>query len=44
MISTTEAELLAMLHVGKQVIWWNNLFKRLQFDPEHKLTIKNNNQ
>ena len=27
--SMTEAELLAMLHAGKQAIWWNNLFKKL---------------
>ena len=44
MISTTEAELLAVLHAGKQAIWWNNLFKKLQFDSGHELIIKNNNQ
>ena len=43
MTLTTEAELLAMLHAGKQAIWWNNLFKKLQFDPGHKLIIKNDN-
>src|SRR5256886_1729092 len=42
--STTEAELLAMLHTGKQVIWWNNLFRKLRFDPGHELSIKNDNR
>jgi len=42
--STTEAELLAMLHAGKQAIWWNNLFRKLHFDPGHELFIKNDNQ
>ena len=42
--STTEAELFAVLHAGKQAIWWNNLFKKLQFDPGHELIIKNDNQ
>ena len=44
MTSTTEAELLAVLHARKQAIWWNNLFKKLQFDPGHELIIKNDNQ
>ena len=42
--STTEAELLAMLHAGKQAIWWNNLFRKLHFDPSHELSLKNDNQ
>jgi hypothetical protein len=42
--STTEAELLAMLHAGKQAIWWNNLFQKLKFHTGHKLSIKNDNQ
>ena len=41
--STTEAELLAMLHAGKQAIWWNNLFKKLHFNTGHDLSIKNDN-
>ena len=44
MTSTTEAELLAVLHAGKQAIWWKNLFKKLQFDPGHELIIKNDNR
>src|SRR5437773_4210294 len=42
--STTEAELLAMLHAGKQAIWWNNLFKKLHFNTGHDLSIKNDNR
>jgi hypothetical protein len=42
--STTEAELLALLHAGKQAIWWNHLFGKLHFDTGHKLSIKNDNR
>ena len=42
--STTEAELLAMLHAGKQAIWWENLFRKLHFNTGHKLYIKNDNR
>ena len=33
-----------MLHAGKQAIWWNNLFRKLRFDPGHELSIKNDNR
>lgn len=41
--STTEAELLAMLHAGKEVIGWMNLFEALRFDYHHKVVIYNDN-
>ena len=41
--STTEAELLSLLHAGKQAIWWHNLFVKLKFDTGHPLTIYNDN-
>jgi hypothetical protein len=37
--STTEAELLALTHVGKEVIWWQRFFEQLAFDPGHDITI-----
>lgn len=42
--STTEAELLALLHAGKQAIWWNHLFEKLHFNTGHELSIKNDNR
>lgn len=42
-ISTTEAELISLLHAGKQVIWWTNLFQKLRFDPGHDIIIYNDN-
>ena len=44
MTSTTEAELLVMLHARKQAIWWENLFWKLHFNIGYKLYIKNDNQ
>ena len=44
MTSTTEAELLIMLHAGKQAIWWENLFQKLHFNTGYELYIKNDNQ
>jgi hypothetical protein len=41
--STTEAELLSMLHAGKELIWWTNLFEKLNFDPDQEITIYNDN-
>ena len=42
--SSTEAELLAMSEAGKTLLWWKRLFKAIDFDPEHDLTIKGDNQ
>jgi hypothetical protein len=43
--STTEAELLAMLHAGKEFIWWLNLFKKIGFSPDSndQMTLYNDN-
>lgn len=41
--STTEAELLAMLHAVKQIQWWMHLFNKLKFDPVHEVTLYGDN-
>jgi hypothetical protein len=41
--STTEAELLALLHGAKEYIWWIHLFKKLKFDPDQDLIIYGDN-
>lgn len=41
--STTEAEFLAMLHAGKEVINWMNLFVALKFDCNHRVVLYNDN-
>ena len=35
--STTEAELLSMLHAGKELMWWLHLFRKLKFNVGHDL-------
>jgi hypothetical protein len=42
--STTEAELLALSHVGKEVEHMVRIFKAIRFDPEHKIAIDCDNQ
>ena len=42
-ILTTEAELLALLHMGKAYVWWMKLFTKIGFDYNHKVTIYNDN-
>ena len=42
--SSIEAKLLAISEAGKTLLWWKHLFKAIDFDPEHDLTIKGNNQ
>jgi hypothetical protein len=42
--SSTEAELLALSHAAKEVIWWKRLFNTLQFDPGHKISIQCDNR
>ena len=42
--STTEAELLSLLHAGKELIWWSHLFGKMGFDVGHYLTIYNDNK
>ena len=34
--STTEAKLLSVLNAGKKATWWDNLFKKLNFDTGHE--------
>jgi hypothetical protein len=40
----TEAELLALSHAAKEVLWWKRLFKALQLDSGNQLTIQCDNQ
>src|SRR3954469_22081914 len=42
--STTEAELLALSHVGREVEFMARLLKAIRFDPEHEITIDCDNQ
>lgn len=42
--STTEAELLSLSHVGKEVQHMARIFKAIRFDPEQELQIKCDNQ
>ena len=41
--STIEAELLSMLHAGKELIWWIHLFQKLRFNPDQDVIIYNDN-
>jgi hypothetical protein len=41
--STTEVELLAMLHADKEFIWWIHLFEKLEFNLDQKMIIYNDN-
>lgn len=41
--STIEAELLGMLHAGKQIRWWIRLFEKLNFNPGHQITLYGDN-
>ena len=43
-ISTTEAELLALTHASKQIMWWQQFFRQLGFDPGHEYMIHCNNE
>ena len=38
-----EAELLSLSFAAKEALWWNNLFKSIQFDTEHALSINCDN-
>lgn len=42
--SSTKAKLLAMSEVGKTIQWWKRLFKAIDFDPQHDLSIMGDNQ
>ena len=44
MISITEAELLALTHTGKQIMWWQQFFRQLGFDPSHEYMIHCDNE
>ena len=44
MISTTEAELLTLTHADKQIMWWQQFFKQLDFDPSHEYMIHCDNE
>jgi hypothetical protein len=41
--SIIEAELLAMLHAGKEFMWWIHLFEKLRFDFDQRMIIFNDN-
>ena len=42
--SSTEAELLALSNATKEVIWWDRLFKSIQFNTQEDLSIYSDNQ
>lgn len=42
--SSTEAELLAVSQVGKEVIWWENFFREINFQLPEKITIRCDNR
>ncbi len=41
--SITVIKLLAMLHAGKEFMWWIHLFEKLRFDSDQKMIIYNDN-
>ncbi len=41
--SITEIELLIMLHVDKEFIWWLNLFKKIEFSSDQQMKLYNDN-
>ena len=41
--STTEAELLGMIHAGKQLLWWKNLFDKIGLDVDHEIVLHGDN-
>ena len=43
-ISTTEAELLALTHDSKQIMWWQWFFRQLDFDSDHEYMIHCDNE
>jgi hypothetical protein len=42
--SSTEAELLALSHAAKEVLWWKRLFEAIQFNLGHEIVIKCDNK
>lgn len=42
--SSTETELLSLSEAAKQLAWWKRLFQAINFNPEHTLHLKCNNQ
>jgi hypothetical protein len=42
--SSTEAEVLALSHAAKEVLWWKRLFKVIQINLGHEITIKCDNR
>ena len=44
MISITEAEFLTLTHISKQIIWWQQFFKQLNFDSDYEYMIHCDNE
>jgi hypothetical protein len=42
--SSTEAELLALSHTAKEVLWWKRLFEAIQLDSGHEMAIQCDNR
>jgi len=42
--SSTEAELLALSHAAKEVLWWKRFFQAINLDPGHNLAITCDNK
>jgi len=43
MTSSTEAELLAIMHMAKELAWWKHFFNSIEFDLRHDFKIYGNN-
>jgi len=41
--SSTEAELLALSHAAKEVLWWKRLFEAIRLNSGHKMAIQCDN-
>ena len=42
--SSTEAELLALSHAAKEVLWWRRLFEAIRLDPGHEMAVQCDNR
>lgn len=42
--SSTEAELLAITHAGKEIMWWKRFLMSIAFNPDHEVTLECDNQ
>lgn len=38
-MSTTEAELVSLSNTAKELVWWQHLFKKMSFNPDHEIVL-----